>query len=95
MIPINPEAIGDPNTTPVVYLGEEVGKALGIRQRDEPPIYRVGRKVGTTIYRQDGPEPSDTDPLVGVVWISPELAAAAVAGMNAAAQHPEGQDHDA
>jgi hypothetical protein len=33
MIPINPEAIGDPNQTPVVYLGEEVGRALGIRQR--------------------------------------------------------------
>jgi hypothetical protein len=33
MIPINPEAIGDPQSTPVVYLGEEVGEALGIRQR--------------------------------------------------------------
>jgi len=35
VIPINPEAIGDPNQTPVVYLGEENGKALGIRQRTE------------------------------------------------------------
>jgi hypothetical protein len=33
VIPINPEAIGDPNQTPVVYLGEEAGKALGIPQR--------------------------------------------------------------
>jgi hypothetical protein len=52
-------------------------------------IYRVGRKVRRTIYRQNGPEPSDTDPLVGVMD-TPELAAAAVAGLNAlAAQHPE------
>jgi len=33
MIPINPEAIGDKHATPVVSLGEEEGKALGIRQR--------------------------------------------------------------
>jgi len=33
VIPINPEAIGDPNQTPVVYLGEENGKALNIPQR--------------------------------------------------------------
>jgi hypothetical protein len=36
MIPINPEAIGDPNQTPVVYLGEEAGKAFGIPQRVQP-----------------------------------------------------------
>lgn len=36
MIPINPEAIGDPDTTPVVYVGEEVGEVLGIRQRTSP-----------------------------------------------------------
>jgi hypothetical protein len=35
MIPINPEAIGDPNQTPVVYLGEENGRALGIPQRTD------------------------------------------------------------
>lgn len=28
---------------------------------------RVGRKVGRTIYRQLGPEPSDEDPLIGVM----------------------------
>ena len=38
MIPINPDSIGDPNTTPVVYVGEEVGEVLGIRQRDEPVL---------------------------------------------------------
>lgn len=38
MIPINPEAIGDPNQTPVVYLGEEAGKVLGIRQRMLSPL---------------------------------------------------------
>lgn len=28
---------------------------------------RVGRKVGRTIYEQPGPEPSDSDPLIGVM----------------------------
>lgn len=36
MIPINPEAIGDPSQTPVVYLGVEAGKALGIENRTSP-----------------------------------------------------------
>ena len=35
---VNPESIGDPNTAPVVYVGEEVGEVLGIRQRDEPVL---------------------------------------------------------
>ena len=30
---VNPESVGDPNSTPVVYVGEEVGEVLGIRQR--------------------------------------------------------------
>lgn len=29
--------------------------------------WRVGRKVGRTIYLQLGDEPSDTDPLIGVM----------------------------
>jgi hypothetical protein len=33
---VNPGAIGDRNQTPVVYLGEANGKALGIRQRTAP-----------------------------------------------------------
>jgi hypothetical protein len=36
MIPINPEAIGDSRFTPVVYLGEENGRALNIPQRTAP-----------------------------------------------------------
>jgi len=33
---VNPDSIGDPNSTPVVSLGEEVGEVLGIRQRTAP-----------------------------------------------------------
>jgi hypothetical protein len=29
--------------------------------------WRVGRKVGRTIYRQLGPEPSDDDELIGMM----------------------------
>lgn len=47
--------------------------------------YRNGRKVGINIYRQIGDEPSDADEPVGVVWDSPELAAAFVDAMNAVA----------
>jgi hypothetical protein len=43
--------------------------------------FRVGRKVGRTIYRQVGQEPSDADELVGVMDTRP-LAAFAVAAMN-------------
>ncbi len=35
--------------------------------------WRVGRKVGRTIYAQVGPEPSDDDVLIGVMD-TPELA---------------------
>jgi hypothetical protein len=51
------------------------------QQATEGP-YRVGRKVGRTIYRMAGNEPSDADELVGVMD-SPALAAFAVRGMNA------------
>ncbi len=44
--------------------------------------WRTGRKVGRTIYRQVGDEPSDDDPLIGVMD-TPELAAEAVAAVNA------------
>ena len=43
---------------------------------------RVGRKVGRTIYIQLGPEPADTDPLVGVMD-TPGWAAAVVEAYNA------------
>lgn len=39
--------------------------------------WRVGRKLGRTIYAQLGPEPSADDPLLGTLD-SPELAAEAV-----------------
>jgi hypothetical protein len=42
---------------------------------------RTGRKVGRTIYRQLGAEPSDDDPIVGLVD-TPELAAEIVAAVN-------------
>ncbi len=45
--------------------------------------WRVGMKVGRTIYEQQGDEPSESDPLIGVMD-TPELAAEAVAALNAA-----------
>lgn len=39
--------------------------------------WRVGRKVGRTIYVQINDEPSEDDPLIGVMD-TPELAQAAV-----------------
>jgi hypothetical protein len=43
--------------------------------------WRTGRKVGRTIYAQLGPEPSDEDPLIGVMDTG-VLAAAAAAAHN-------------
>lgn len=43
--------------------------------------WRVGRKVGRTIYAMTGPEPSDDDPLIGVMD-TPELAAEACEAHN-------------
>lgn len=52
------------------------------RESADPfPRWRVGRKVGRTIYQQTGPEPDDTDPLIGVMD-TPELAALAVEAVN-------------
>lgn len=44
--------------------------------------WRNGRKVGRTIYAQMGPEPSDDDPLIGVMDTR-VLAADAVCAHNA------------
>jgi hypothetical protein len=55
-------------------------EADGQRAAEGP--YRVGRKVGRTIYHMAGDQPSDTDELIGVMD-SPALAAFAVRGMNA------------
>lgn len=46
--------------------------------------WRTGRKVGRTIYLQTGPEPSDSDPLIGVMD-TPELARKAVAAIRGGA----------
>ena len=43
--------------------------------------WRTGRKVGRTIYAQLGPEPSDHDPLIGVMDTG-DLADSAVEGHN-------------
>lgn len=47
----------------------------------EPRWWRIGRKVGRTIYLQVGAEPSDSDPLIGVMDTS-DLARAAVRAHN-------------
>lgn len=43
--------------------------------------WRVGRKVGRTIYQQIGPEASDDDPLIGVMD-TPEFAQLVVEAVN-------------
>jgi len=48
--------------------------------------WRTGRKVGRTIYVQIGDEPSDGDPLIGVMD-TPELAALVVEAVNAYSKH--------
>jgi len=45
--------------------------------------WRSGRHVGRTLYAMSGPEPSDSDPLIGVMD-TPELAARVVRDHNAA-----------
>jgi hypothetical protein len=49
--------------------------------RPERRRWRVGRKVGRTIYAQLGDEPSDHDPLIGVMD-SRRLAEEAVTAHN-------------
>jgi hypothetical protein len=51
------------------------------RDRRATGRWRVGRKVGRTIYRQIYQQPSDADPLIGVMD-TPELAARVVASVN-------------
>lgn len=43
--------------------------------------WRVGRKVGRTVYRQRGPDPADGDELIGLMD-TPELAALVVEAVN-------------
>lgn len=42
---------------------------------------RQGRRVGRTLYHQQGPEPSEDDPIIGLVD-NPELAATIVVAVN-------------
>lgn len=42
---------------------------------------RQGRRVGRTLYEQTGPEPSEDDPIIGLVD-NPELAATIVDAVN-------------
>lgn len=50
---------------------------------------RMGRRVGRHLYHQQGPEPADTDPPVGMVD-TPELAARIVGAVNAAHDRTHG-----
>ena len=52
-----------------------------ISDLDQYARWRTGRKVGRTIYRQVGEEPSDDDRLIGVMD-TPELAALVVEAVN-------------
>lgn len=54
-------------------------------------VWRTGRKVGRTIYAQLGTEPSDDDPLIGVMD-TPELAAAVVAARAELAESQQEND---
>ncbi len=50
---------------------------------EAPVVLRTGRKLGRTIYLQTGPEPADTDPVIGMLDTR-EYAAGVVAAVNAA-----------
>lgn len=52
-------------------------------------IWRVGRKLGRTLYQQLGAEPSDLDPFVGLMD-SPALAKQVVDAVNTV-HRPDGQ----
>ena len=54
----------------------------------KPEVWRTGRKIGRTIYRQVGAEPSDEDVPIGMMD-TPGFAAAAVDGHNLGARWAE------
>jgi len=62
---------------------DEVEAALRAASAREPArrLWRVGRKVGRTIYQQEGDDPADGDVLIGLMD-SRELAHAAVDAYN-------------
>lgn len=53
-----------------------------LRLRHQKMIMRQGRRVGRTLYWQQGEEPSDSDPVIGLVDY-PQIAAAVVRAFNA------------
>jgi hypothetical protein len=58
----NGSLYGGPRRARVVMADQ--GQAVEPRENER---WRVGRRVGRTIYRQLGPNPSDDDPLIGVM----------------------------
>jgi hypothetical protein len=74
---VNPEAIGDPNQTPVVYLGEENGKALNIPQRPSRPGTEEERRreaiVAEVLAALHALEDSDYEDLVPLEFRLPLL----------------------
>lgn len=67
--------------------GQNAGSLLGLYPLQNP--WRVGRKVGRTIYAQIRTEPSDDDVLIGVMD-TPAIARAAVEGHNRLMGHAAG-----
>lgn len=57
------------------------GRSAGRLAEPDVP-WRVGRHLGRTVYAMLGDEPSDDDPVLGMLD-TPELAAEACAGHNA------------
>jgi hypothetical protein len=57
-------------------------KAASVPDGLPMPLWRVGRSVGRTVYRQAGPEASKDDVLIGVMD-TPELAKQVVDAVNA------------
>ena len=55
----------------------------------DAPLWRVGRKVGRTVYVQSGPEPSDDDRLIGLMD-TPDLARLVVEAVNGTRLIPSG-----
>lgn len=70
---------GDRAHVPVgVFAASEPERTIALQDRE----WRVGRRVGRTVYAMYGEKPSDDDPLIGMMD-TPELAQAVVAAHNA------------
>lgn len=73
-------------TVTTVVCGPDAN--VGATVTDDPTTtaagwWRTGRKVGRTLYAQQGDRPHDSDPLIGVMD-TPELAERVVMAVNAA-----------